>query len=95
LKNKIQELANKLDEKLIGLLHSDETMRTRFFKQIDKIWLFDSHKFIRFINNKEFLADSYTAFKNKVGLVDSKEEFITEGNDVVLNRPYKDCILAG
>lgn len=95
LKNKVQELANKLDEKLIGLLYSDETMRTGFFKQIDKVWLFDSHKFIRFINNKEFLADSYTAFKNKIGLTDGREEFITEGNDVVLNRPYKDCVLAG
>jgi len=94
LKNKIQELAIKLDEKLIELLYSDDTMRTGFFKQIDKVRLFDSHKFIRFINNKEFLPNSYTAFKNKIGLADTKEEFIAEGNDVLLNRPYKDCILA-
>jgi adenine-specific DNA-methyltransferase len=70
-------------------------MRTRFFKQINEVWLFDSHKFIRFINNKEFLADSYTAFKNKIGLVDNKDEFIYDKNDVVLNRPYKDCVLEG
>ncbi len=94
LKNKIQELANGLDENLIELLLSDETMRTRFFKQIKECWVFDSHAFIRFINNKEFLPDSYTSFKNKIGLVDSNENFIADTNDVVLNRPYKDCVLA-
>lgn len=95
LKNKIQELSYKLDEKLIDLLYSDETIRWKFFKKINEVWLFDGNRFVKFINNKEFLPDSYTSFKNKIGLVDSKEDFIADKNDVVLNRPYKDCILAG
>jgi len=41
------------------------------------------------------LPDSYTAFKNKIGLVDEKDEFISEKKEVVLSWPYKDCVLEG
>lgn len=41
---------------------------------------------------KGFLNDSYTAFKNKIGLA-GNNHFITEGKDVVIAWPYKDCIL--
>lgn len=95
LKNKIQELAYKLDEKLIGTLLSDATMKEKFFVYIGKVIVFDQKKFVQFINNKQFLPDSYTAFKNKIGLTDSRDQFVSESNDVVLDRPYKDCVLAG
>jgi adenine-specific DNA-methyltransferase len=95
LKNKIQELAYKLDEKLIGILLSDAIMKEKFFVSIKDVVVFDQKKFVQFINNKEFLPDSYTAFKNKIGLTDSRDQFVSESNDVVLDRPYKDCILAG
>ena len=95
LKNKIQELSIKLDPQLIELLLKDETMRDKFFIKVLDVLVFDKDKFLKFINNKEFLPDSYTAFKNKIWLADSRDEFIADKNDVVLNRPYKDCILAG
>ncbi|MEK7250923.1 MAG: site-specific DNA-methyltransferase [Bacteroidota bacterium] len=31
--------------------------------------VFDKEKFMKFVDNKEFLPDSYTAFKNKIGLL--------------------------
>ncbi|MDD3734968.1 MAG: site-specific DNA-methyltransferase [Candidatus Pacebacteria bacterium] len=95
LKNKIIELALKLDKELIELLLSDEQMRDVFFKQVGKATIFDKDKFIKFVSNKQFLPDSYTAFKNKIGLVDEKDEFISEKKDVVLSWPYKDCVLEG
>ena len=95
LKNKIQELAYKLDEKLIEMLLSHPTMKEKFFVSIKDIVVFDQKKFVQFINNKQFLPDSYTAFKNKIGLTDSRDQFVSESNDVVLDRPYKDCVLAG
>ena len=56
--------------------------------------VFDKDKFIKFVSFKEFLPDSYTAFKNKIGLtVDN--EFISEKKEVVLSWPYKDCVLEG
>jgi adenine-specific DNA-methyltransferase len=95
LKNKIIELAIKLDKDLIKLLMSDKNMKDVFFVDIDGTLIFDKDKFIKFISNKQFLPDSYTAFKNKIGLIDEKGEFISEKKEVVLSWPYKDCVLEG
>jgi adenine-specific DNA-methyltransferase len=94
LKNKIIELAIKLDKDLIELLLSDKQMKEVFFTQVGKATIFDKDKFIRFVSNKQFLPDSYTAFKNKIGLTED-DEFIKEKKDVVLSWPYKDCVLEG
>ena len=94
LKNKIIELALKLDKNLIKLLLSDEKIKEVFFVKVDGVLIFDKDKFIKFVSNKQFLKDSYTAFKNKIGLTVG-DEFISEKKDVVLSWPYKDCILEG
>jgi adenine-specific DNA-methyltransferase len=95
LKNKIIELAIKLDKDLIKLLLSDKKMKEVFFVDIDGTLIFDKDKFIRFVSNKQFLPDSYTSFKNKIGLIDEKGEFISKKKEVVLSWPYKDCVLEG
>jgi adenine-specific DNA-methyltransferase len=95
LKNKVMELALKLDKGLIELLLSDEKMKEVFFTQVGKATIFDKDKFIKFVSNKQFLPDSYTAFKNKIGLIDEKGEFISEKKEIVLSWPYKDCVLEG
>jgi adenine-specific DNA-methyltransferase len=95
LKNKIIELALKLDKDLIKLLLSDEKMKEVFFVNVDGALIFDKDKFIRFVSNKQFLPDSYTSFKNKIGLIDEKGEFISKKKEVVLSWPYKDCVLEG
>jgi len=94
LKNKIIELAIKLDKDLIELLLADKQMKEVFFTQAGKATIFDKDKFIKFVSNKQFLPDSYTAFKNKIGLTED-DEFISEKKEVVLSWPYKDCILEG
>jgi len=95
LKNKIIELALALDKDLIKLLLSDEKTKSRFFIEVNGVLVFDKDTFIKFISNKQFLPDSYTAFKNKIGLIDEKGEFISEKKEVVLSWPYKDCVLEG
>ncbi|MCD6318030.1 site-specific DNA-methyltransferase, partial [Candidatus Aerophobetes bacterium] len=95
LKNKVIELALKLDKGLIKLLLSDEKMKEVFFVEVDGTLIFDKDKFVKFVSNKQFLLDSYTAFKNKIGLIDEKGEFISEKKEVVLSWPYKDCVLEG
>ncbi len=98
LKNKLTELAFKLDIELIESLLSDKNSKAHFFIEKDikkkKIIIFDKDKFISFVNNKEFLPDSYTSFKNRIGLQVNNES-IKENNDVVLAWAYKDCILEG
>jgi len=94
LKNQTQELARKNDPALIKLLLSDKATKQHFFFEVEKTLIFDKEKFIRFISNKQFLPDSYTAFKNKIGLT-TGDEYVSENKEVVLAWPYKDCVLEG
>ena len=98
LKNKLTELALKLDQPLIELLLSDKRAKENFFIEQpvkkDKVLVFDKDKFISFVNNKEFLPDSFTSFKNKIGLM-SNGDYLKEKSDVVLAWAYKDCVLEG
>lgn len=94
LKNQVQELARKNDPQLIKLILSDTTIKKHFFFEVEKTLIFDKEKFIRFVSNKQFLPDSYTAFKNKIGLT-ADEEYLSENKEVVLVWPYKDCVLEG
>lgn len=93
-KNKIVELALNTDEKLIELIKDDPNLFKVFFKKIGDITVFDQHKFQSFVSNKQFLPDSFTEFKNKVGLMADKN-YISESREVVLAFPYKDCVLEG
>ncbi|SHO56613.1 DNA methyltransferase [Vibrio quintilis] len=93
-KNKIVELALNLDPSLLKLLLSDDQLKGHFFQDVDGMLIFDKVAFQRFVNNKSFLPDSFTQFKNKIGLsVDS--HYLNESNDVVITWPYKDCVLEG
>jgi len=97
-KNKIIELALKVEPQLIVLLIKSPTFKKHFFQEVENVLVFDKIKFQRFVNNKSFLPDSYTAFKNKIGLTindDSLDNFISTSNDVVLAWPHKDCVLEG
>lgn len=98
LKNKLTELALKLDEPLIELLLSVNKAKEHFFiektAKKEKVLVFDKDKFIAFVNNKEFLPDSFTSFKNKIGLT-TNGDYLKEKGDVVLAWAYKDCVLEG
>ncbi|MHB1277453.1 MAG: site-specific DNA-methyltransferase, partial [Bacteroidia bacterium] len=94
LKNKIVELALALDEGLLKLLITNVSLKKHFFKEVDGILVFDKVDFQKFVSNKQFLPDSYTAFKNKIGLT-ANGEYLTEAKEVVLAWPYKDCVLEG
>lgn len=95
-KNKVSELARKYDAKLLGLLMSDEEVKNHFFSNIeDGVFVFKKDVFLQFLNNKEFLPDSFTAYKTKIGLATENGQYVSENNNVVLNFPYKDCVLEG
>lgn len=94
LKNKVIELALNVDVSLIKLLLKSDVIKQHFFTQVDDVLVFDKIKFQQFVSNKQFLADSYTAFKNKIGLTANKD-YLTDSREVVLAWPYKDCVLEG
>ncbi|WP_322960340.1 site-specific DNA-methyltransferase [Mycoplasmopsis cynos] len=86
---------NNHDSDLMEILYSNELIRKNFFVKVKDIWIFNDKKFIDFISLKDFMPDSFTSFKNRIGLVDKNGHFLDENNDVVLSFPYKDCVLVG
>lgn len=93
LKNKVQELTLKTDNNLLKLLLNNDLTKELFFIDVDGIFVFDKNKFMWVIDSKDFLPDSYTAYKNKIMLTDEKGNSIKNGNDVVLSFPCKDCLV--
>lgn len=83
-----------MDRDLLSLLLSEEQIKERFFKDVNGTLIFDKQGFAWFIESKEFLPDSYTRYTNKIGLTNGGD-FISKSNDVVLDFPYKDCVLEG
>lgn len=95
-KNKLTELANKYDSALLKVLMKNASIKSHFFTEIESgILAFKLETFLQFINNKEFLPDSFTVYKSRIGLSTPDKKYISDNNDVVLNFPYKDCILEG
>lgn len=95
LRNAVYEAAMQMDKNLIRLLLADADTRHRFFKDVDGIQVFDKMEFAWTINNRAFLPDSYTRFKNKIGLADEHGELFAMSGRVELVFPYKDCVLEG
>lgn len=95
LRNAVYEAAMQMDARLIKSLYDNAETRRHFFTDIDGIAVFDKIEFGWVINNREFLPDSYTRYKNKIGLVNNNGEYISTSNDVELVFPYKDCVLEG
>jgi adenine-specific DNA-methyltransferase len=93
LKSVVIERALSLDSKLLGLLMSDSQLRKAFFESVDDTQVFDKVRFQEFVSNKEFLPDSYTAYRNYIGL-SLAGDYLSSDRGVVLAWPYKDCVLA-
>lgn len=92
LKNKVQELARKMDSSLLETLLSNEFTKEMFFTNINGIEVFDVNKFTHMVESQAFLPDSYTRFKQSVMLTDGIQS-IQRNGDVVLEFPNKDCVL--
>ncbi|MGG7438884.1 DNA methyltransferase [Chryseobacterium arthrosphaerae] len=90
----VHNKAQNFDEELIGLLLEDADLKEKFFVKVKDIRVFKQNLFIQFLEQKNYLNDSYTQFKNKVGLtIDGKH--LKQRNEVSLVWPFKDCILEG
>lgn len=95
-KNKLAELARQYSPDLLNQLMSNEKITNHFFSKLQNgVLVFKKDIFLQFLNNKEFLPDSFTAYKTKIGLGTPDRNYLSENKEVVLNFPYKDCVLEG
>ena len=95
LKSEVIARADRIDAELLRLLIQSDIIRAHFFAEIDGVLVFDKVKFGDFVSNKAFLPDSFTAFRNRIGLTDERGRYLKNSGEVVLAWPYKDCILEG
>ena len=90
----IADHARNKPKSLLELLLADDILRSSFFEEVSGVTVFLLEKFLSFIEQKNFLNDSYTSYKNKIGLR-INGRYVNQINDVEMVWPYKDCILEG
>ncbi|MFQ3576217.1 MAG: site-specific DNA-methyltransferase [Cytophagales bacterium] len=86
--------AQNFDEELIGLLLDNADLKEKFFVKVKDTLVFNQNLFVQFLEQKNYLNDSYTQYKNKVGLTIGGK-YLKQRNEVALVWPFKDCILEG
>ena len=87
------DLIESIDEKVIDLLFQEKDLKKKFFVKIKDVYVFKINDF-RFFMEENKIDNSFTAYKNRIGLTDGKK-FLKDTNDVILDFPYKDCVLEG
>lgn len=93
-KTNIITAARNYDPKLLELLLQEPNLKSHFFTQTSAGPIFQIDRFIKYLSQKDFLPDSYTTFANQIGLTQD-ETFVSSSSKVVLDWPYKDCLLEG
>lgn len=96
----IRDLADKTDSKLIELLLSNGEAAKKFFLKTPAlnssrkdVLVFKQNDFKFFLDANQ-IDNSYTAFENRIGLA-SGNRLLKDSGNVVLNFPFKDCVLEG
>lgn len=89
----IEDLRNN-DTKLISKLLSNQAINEAYVQDIDGYKIFDKESFISMLRYKNYWQDSYTKYSNKIGLT-VEGKYLNYNSDVVLDFPFKDCVLEG
>lgn len=90
----IDAIENK-EPSLIKALVANEKLKKQYGSDIDGILLFDFSNLVSLIQYKEYWQDSFTKYKNKIGLTIEGGNYLDYNSDVVLDFPFKDCMLEG
>ena len=90
---KVKDSADKIDEKLISLLADNKDLKNKFFTKIKDVYVFNIQDFKFFLDESK-VDNSYTKYANEIGLADNSG-LIENRSEVVLDFPYKDCVLEG
>ena len=92
-KNILLDLMEKTDPTIIGLLLGNDELKHHFFVEVNGVLVFKLQDF-RFFLDKHSINNSYTKYANRIGLTDGKR-FLKDNSDIVLDFPFKDCVLNG
>ncbi|MGL6064857.1 MAG: DNA methyltransferase [Fusobacteriaceae bacterium] len=87
-------LLDKYDENILKIFLSNENIKESFFVKIGESYVFKHSEFKFYIEEHSPLANSYSEYINRIGLASGKR-YLKDSDDIVLNFPFKDCILEG
>ena len=86
----LKDLVDKFDEKVIESLLNNAETKKQFFTKIKEVYVFKPNDFKFFLDENK-IDNSFTQLANKIGLKIEDEE----NDKVILNWPFKDCVLEG
>ena len=89
----LKNLIDKLDERIIKLLFDDKETKEKFFIKVKDVFVFKQNE-LKFFIDENKLDNSYTQYSNKIGLRIGNK-LLSERDEVVLDWPFKDCVLEG
>lgn len=84
----------KKEVDLIKALINSDYLKSIYAIEVDGVLVFDFDNLVSLLKYKEYWADSFTKYRNKVGLT-SESKYLDYSSDVVLDFPFKDCVLEG
>lgn len=79
---------------LIKALVDNKKIRSIYGTDINGTLIFDFDKLCSLLKYKEYWENSFTKYRNKIGLT-SSGKYLDYNSDVVLDFPFKDCVLEG
>lgn len=92
----LQEVKMKIlqdDSEILEFLLTHKEAKERYFLDCKGHLVFKKDSFLTFLKTR-ILDSSYTKFSNKIGL-GVNDSFLKTSEKVVLNFPFKDCVLKG
>lgn len=91
-RSKISEDLRNYDEPLLDKLFQTDFIKQHFIKEVAGQKLFQIEQLEEAILYNDYWDTSYTKYENRIGLA-SKGKFLEDSQDVVLDFPFKDCVL--
>lgn len=94
LKSRVVDDLRSYNPDLITALLSNKKIKEQYEIRINDINIFKIEEFIQLLKYKNFWENSYTKYSNKIGLTASGK-YLDYNSDIVLDFPFKDCVLEG
>lgn len=91
-RNAVIEDLDNYDKELMSAILKDDLLHEAYTSKIADVEIFEINKFVDMLRYKEYWEDSFTKYNNKIGLTVGGK-YIDDSSDVVLDFPYKDCVL--
>ena len=89
----LKSLIDNLDKGLLELFLADKELKEKFFAKIGNVFVLKQNE-LKFFIDESKLDNSYTQYQNKIGLR-AGNKLLSERDEVVLDWPFKDCVLEG